>query len=422
MSVDVDHIAIELAPHGAKGGLGAAVARLVEQLAEAGARSRVFVPAGVLAAGRHAQAWGEVVALPVVGIGPARVASLTELALRERARLGAARVFVAHDHECAAAAVLAKREAASGERVVYWLHSLYDSPLPHELPDPLRGQLRRDDSLVAAALEIADLVVTSGGVLADARELDWPRRMQATRVALVAGAAHGCVLTVEADGCLPKSMVTPDGIAAERPRVVFAARPGVHKGAGVFIEIAAALAGEDVEFIGLGDPAAAGLDPRTPGVSRIRWLDWQTPQSLWSLVCSARCIVMPSITEGFGLAAAEVDALGVPSIYSDIGGLRSRPTSARATAIGLTPREREDLYRLWGDSIGTDTAGSWAAWARARRRFDSLIERWIEQVRHTVAAAQPNTEAPAPISTNWGPRLLAALAELGGDRRVPMLP
>ena len=49
MSFDIDHLAHELAPHGARGGLGVALARLVEQLADVGVRSRVFVPAGVLA-------------------------------------------------------------------------------------------------------------------------------------------------------------------------------------------------------------------------------------------------------------------------------------------------------------------------------------------------------------------------------------
>ena len=161
MSLEIDHLALELWPHGARGGLGVAVSRLVEQLADVGIRSRVFVPAGALAVGRHEQAWGEIVALPVAGTGADRIASLTELARTERTRLGPASVFVAHDHECAAAAILARRDAAQGERVVYWLHSLYDSPHPQMLPDPLRAQLRCDDSLVAAALEVADLIVTA---------------------------------------------------------------------------------------------------------------------------------------------------------------------------------------------------------------------------------------------------------------------
>lgn len=425
----LDHLTCELADHEARrearGGLGVAVARLVEQLADAGARSRVLMPAGAHAAGVHARAWGRIAALPVEGRGADRIASLTDLAQREREH-EAASVFVAHDHECAAAAVLARRSRPN-DRVVLWLHSLYDTPHPAELPEHVRSQLR-GDSVVASALEIADLVVTSAGVLADARALDWPPRMRATQTTLLAAAERGCVLTVEANACLPASLPSQPLSRPARPRVLLAARPGVHKGAGVFIEIAAALAHLDVEFIGLGDPEAGGLTREMPGVDRIEWLDWQTPESFWSLLRGATCVLMPSVSEGFGLAAAEADAIGVPVIYSDVGGLRSLPTSARATSIGLTPAERRELYRLWGDLIGSNAAGAWAAWTAARPRLDALIERWIEHVRRAVRdGAVASTPAsivartpPSPAS--WGARLLTALGERPQDPTRPVLP
>jgi hypothetical protein len=273
--------------------------------------------------------------------------------------------------------------------------------------------------VVASAIEIADVIVTSAGVLADARELDWPPRMRATQTTLLSAAERGRVLTLEANACLPSSLPSVARMAPTRPQVVFAARPGVHKGAGIFIEIVQALAQLDIDFIGLGDPEAGGLDRNTPGVARIRWLDWQTPERFWSLLRNATCVLMPSLSEGFGLAAAEADALGVPVLYNDIGGLRSLPMSARARSIGLSHAERSSIHQLWGELIGTDSARAWAAWASARPRLDSLIERWIEQVRCTVldAASTPVVSAPSAPAT-WGAQLLAALAA----RNAPVLP
>ena len=188
--------------------------------------------------------------------------------------------------------------------------------------------------------------------------------------------------------------------------MLFASRPGVHKGAGIFVAIADALANLDIEFIGLGDPIAAGIDPR----ANIRWLDWQTPTECWSLMRSSSCVVIPSLTEGFGLAAAEADALGVPIIYSEIAGLRSLPTSRRATPIRLMKSDRIDFYGLWGDLIGTDTSTAWATWSSARPRFAPLINRWTEQVRHVVLESPARLRAqPLSSTPTWGRRLRFAL-------------
>ncbi|HLT35683.1 MAG TPA: glycosyltransferase, partial [Enhygromyxa sp.] len=316
----VEHVAVELWPQQARGGLGMAVGRLVEQLADAGARSRVLMPSGSLAVGEHPTAWGTIVALPIASRGAERIAAYSELA-------GAAHapgsLLVCHDHEAAAAALLA-RHRHSDARIVVWLHSLYDTPHPSELPPALR-ELSRPDSLTAGALEIADLIVTSAGILADARELDWPPRMQATRAALLRAAERGQVCLVEADQCLPSTPSPIDAPASERPRLLFAARPGVHKGAGIFLAIVERLAALDVEFVALGDPLAAGLDPRDPTVARVRWLPWLSPDQFYPLLRSSTCALLPSLSEGFGLVAAEADALGVPLLYNDIGGLRSLP-------------------------------------------------------------------------------------------------
>lgn len=408
----IDHVAIELAPHDARGGLGVAVARLVEQLADAGVHSRVLTPAASLDVGEHRRPWGAVVALPCPGVGAERIATYTEQAV---AALAPGSTLICHDHEAAAAAILA-RTRQPDTRIVVWLHSLYDTPHPSELPTALR-ELLPPDSILAGALAIADTIVTSAGILADARELDWPPRMRATQAALLRATERGDVCLVEADQCLPRAPLRVPATTPDRPRFVFAARPGVHKGAGIFLAIVERLAALDmldmldIDFVALGDPQLAGLDPRDPTVSRIRWLPWLAPEQFWSLLRSSTCTLLPSLSEGFGLVAAEADALGVPLLYNDVGGLRSLPTSARATPIGLRSDERASLYRLWGELIGTDTPTAWARWHAARPNLDPLIERWIDRVRSLAidGPPPPTTNASPPARPSWAEALLSAL-------------
>ncbi len=393
--VRTTHVTVELAPDRVVGGLGIATSRLIAQLERAGARSRVLTSAS-----EHREAppsWGERVDLPTLGF--------VEHALEALARDPPADDELLVVHESAALLPLVRARGIPGRRV-QWVHSLYDTPLPHELPAAC--QLVVDpDSALASAIDAADLVVTSMGILADASEVAWSG-MHVVQAALLRAAARGATRTVEAHQCLPPpiGLASPMPDALARPRVLFPSRSGVHKGIGVFLAIVEALADLDLEFFAIGDPTRAGIDPSRPGAARVRWLPWLAPAELDALMASASCVVVPSLSEGFGLTAAEAAARGLPVVIHDIGGLRSLPASA-ATIVALTLAERARLYALWGELRRSRSA--WACWDAALPDLAGLVARWTEcveaKVRASPIAPTPRSLGPAD-APNWGQALL----------------
>lgn len=381
----VTHVTHELAPHHALGGLGIAAGRLVEQLERAGARSRVIFR------------------FPAEGRDP--MAAFIERALRVLEDSPPTDDEPLVVHEAAALVPLARGLGGPG-RLVYWLHSLYDTPLPSQLPSAWRHAIGGDSAL-ASAIDAADLIVTSAGVLADAHEVAWST-MAAVQAALLRAIDRRATRSVEAYQCLPFAEVIPsEVIPSERPRVLFPSRVGVHKGSGLFLAIVDRLAHLDVEFMAIGEPARAKIDPARPGVERVRWIPWLAPAEFRALLASATCVVVPSLHEGFGLAAAEAAAAGAPLIVQDIGGLRSLCVDA-ATRVELTPAERTSLYALWGAlRLSSD---HWACWDAATPRLAGLIDRWTEQVE--AALTRPAGRARTPIrlgppdAPSWGQALL----------------
>ncbi len=90
----------------------------------------------------------------------------------------------------------------SCEPSVFWLHSLYDPPLS-DFSEDQRG-LMPFRTLLASAVLMADIVVTSTGILKDAREFEWPDQLKELQRALTVASAEHRVLTVESMGCLPE--------------------------------------------------------------------------------------------------------------------------------------------------------------------------------------------------------------------------
>lgn len=97
---------------------------------------------------------------------------------------------------------------------------------------------------------------------------------------------------------------------------------------------------------------------------------------LWACYALARCVVFPSLNEGFGLPVAEAIALGTPVITSDFGSMRE--ISDGVGAILVDPRDDDAIAdalrrlvtddalraRLSADAL-TVPRGSWDAYARA---------------------------------------------------------
>jgi hypothetical protein len=113
---------------------------------------------------------------------------------------GGSDAVIAHSLEGAIPIILRNGDRSGGPSV-FWLHSLYDPPISDLSKDERR--LLPTGSLLSSAVMMADIVVTSTGILKDAREFEWPDRLKELQHALIIASAEHRVLTVESMGCLP---------------------------------------------------------------------------------------------------------------------------------------------------------------------------------------------------------------------------
>jgi len=115
---------------------------------------------------------------------------------------------------------------------------------------------------------------------------------------------------------------------------------------------------------------AGGLD------GRVRLTDYLPPPTLPSLYRAARALVIPSLSEGFGLPALEAMACGCPVLAARAGALPEvvgeaallfDPTSADAIAAAILQVDREPPLREALRVAGIDRARrfTWAASAQA---------------------------------------------------------
>jgi len=239
----------------------------------------------------------------------------------------------------------------------------------------------------------ADIVVTSAGILRDAREFEWPDRLKELQNALIIASAEDRVLTVESMGCLP--VATSDsqnrmihGSTLERlkavpaPYVLFPARPSLDKGFGFFAAIAERLRADNIACVAVQRPAHSAELPNPAGNAPIYWLPWFTQDELFIAMRNAACTVLPSITEGFGLAAAESISQSVPTLYQQVGGHHGLEIFPNAMPVSLAANERAQLYGLWSDLI--EFHDSWPVWKRYEISLGPLIDRWVEAIRAVV--------------------------------------
>ena len=105
---------------------------------------------------------------------------------------------------------------------------------------------------------------------------------------------------------------------------------------------------------------------------RVSIQDSLSEEALVKAIKEAFCVIVPSITEGFGFSAAETCALGIPIIASDGGSL---PESVSGKVLFFQNRSSEDLAR----KIVLATKGEFAI--VADKRFD-----WRESTQQLLAA------------------------------------
>jgi hypothetical protein len=259
---------------------------------------------------------------------------------------------------------------------------------------------------------MADIVVTSIGILKDAREFEWPGRLKVLQQALTIASDERRVLTVESMGCLPA--VPKDSLISNveklrnvpSPYVLFPGRPSVDKGLGFFAAIAERLRADNITCVSVQRPAQQANPENMSRNAPVYWLPWLTQDELRVAMRNATCTVLPSITEGYGLAAAESISQGVTTLYHEVGGHHSLHGLPNALAIPLTPRDRARLYDLWAELIDTHP-DSWAVWTRHEVSLRPLVDKWVEAIRSVVYRSDgPRVDfSKPPIEERWGNRL-----------------
>jgi glycosyltransferase involved in cell wall biosynthesis len=412
-------ISWEFEPYYVRGGTAYAIRRLADQLTELGIETRVLLPD-----------WQDtdikrdpdslLIPIPVTMRPELRTAprvlqciEFCRAALDTIEQTGIeSDAVVGHSDECAMFIVLCHGKRA-WEPSVFWLHSLYDPPISELTKEQLRHL--PSESLLASAVMMGDIVVTSSGVLKDACEFEWPGNMKALQQALLTASAEDRVLTVESAGCLPPvSQNSADKIPQistlenlNKPYVLFPGRPTVDKGLEIFAAMAERLRADNIACVAVRPPSTkANTESQSRNLS-IQWLPWLSQQELRVAMRNSACTVLPSITEGFGLAAAESISLGVPTLYQQVGGHHGLQARPNAVPVSLTTTERELLYGLWSELVSTHP-DSWTVWTRHEASFRPLVDKWVEAIRLVIKDGVTVEHASAsehPADERWGNKL-----------------
>jgi glycosyltransferase involved in cell wall biosynthesis len=134
-----------------------------------------------------------------------------------------------------------------------------------------------------------------------------------------------------------------------------------------------------LEIAGDG-PEAASLERQVVGLnlkSRVRFLGWRT--DMGAVLRTWDIFAMPSLTEGFPMAALEAMAQGLPVVASNVGGLPELVEDGR-TGMLVPPADvgalANALRILTGDARCRWEMGM-AGWRRAQEHFS--IERMVAQ-------------------------------------------
>ena len=420
-------ISWELDPFHTRGGTAYAIRRLADQLTGLGIETRVLLPDCLdTRPGKN----GTPLLKPMLLKTPAgldRASRGVQCSEFGRAALEAVEqisagagsdAVIAHSLEGAMFIVL-RSGKPSREPSVFWLHSLYDPPINDFSKDQRR--LLPFRTLLASAVMMADIVVTSTGILKDAREFEWPDHLKELQKALTVASAEHRVLTVESMGCLPgvpedsrNEMIqssNPENLKnVPSPYVLFPGRPSVDKGLGIFAAIAERLRADNIACVAVQRPARRAKSENPSRNAPIYWLPWLTQHELVVAMRNAACTVLPSITEGFGLAAAESISQGVTTLYQKVGGHHGLPAVPNALPVPLTTTERAHLYGLWSELFGSHDY--WSVWNRYEISLGPLVDKWVEAIRSVVYRADggrsvvENPHLPErPAEERWGNKL-----------------
>ena len=167
-------------------------------------------------------------------------------------------------------------------------------------------------------------------------------------------------------------------------------------------------------------PAQRAKPENPSGNAPIYWLPWLTQDELIVAMHNAACTVLPSITEGFGLAAAESISQGVTTLYQQVGGHHGLQALPNALPVPLTTSERAQLYSLWSELIGFHP-DSWPVWTRHEVSLRPLVDKWVQAIRSVVHRShsgmgriETNHFPEWPMEEQWANKLPRRI-EVGGQ-------
>jgi len=131
---------------------------------------------------------------------------------------------------------------------------------------------------------------------------------------------------------------------------------------------------------GWKDAELRRLRRETQSDARIRWLGRVDDEELWRLYRAARCLVLPSLYEGFGLPIVEALAVGTPVIASDRAAM---PEVAGSAAIFVEPLSEDSIAHALDRIASDDTLHVTLA---ARALEESRRYSWEKSARTLVEA------------------------------------
>lgn len=410
-------ISNEFAPHKCHGGLGKAVERLGRQLVSLRSEVNVHFPmdgvsAKIEESNGSAQASPYRMPRPVTDDTETALADyMTHFCEQAMSRIDASVTdsVVVHDNEAAVAVPL---YAKIGPPVTYWLHSLYDHPRRIDYPAHVQALMNRP-SAMASAINVAGVVVTSSGILEDADRIRWPHEVREVQTALSMAQAAGRVCEVESLGCMPEIRVSTSrhtvlsryGLG-QRPYILFPGRPVVSKGIGFLQAIAERMRSLDADFVSVGEVA----DEIRRNCPDVQWIPWIESEQLFAVMTGAAAVLHPSLTEGYGLAAAESCLFNSNTICNSVGGLRILAKYNLALSIEPTNGELETLYKLWARLLSAGSGEYWKLWKHHEPRLERLIDKWVQALHAAIEMPNrgPRNVAAEGVSS-WGASLLRRL-------------
>ncbi|HWH43772.1 MAG TPA: glycosyltransferase [Thermoleophilaceae bacterium] len=194
---------------------------------------------------------------------------------------------------------------------------------------------------------------------------------------------------------LAEEVLRRAGADPERPYVLFVSQLHPRKNLAALREAMGVLAGQGLphSLVVVGhDPAdrpdpdgvvAEALAP-IPGVPVIR-VPGPSDEEVAALMAAAACFCLPSLMEGFGLAAAEAMACGAPVVVSDRGSLPEVVGDAGVVVAPEAGAVAEGLASVLADPETAARLRRASVERAAGFTWERMAERWHEVLRAVAA-------------------------------------